>query len=382
MHLVYSFGFGGMEVGVAKLTNAIDPSIVLSSICSCRPSETLKTHLRPEIRFFEIQRRPGWYDVRLIPQLYRLLRRERPDILHTHGWATLCEGLMAAALARVPIVVHGEHGTLRTRWHQALAQRWVWSRVDQVLAVSSELRERMARDIGFRPDRVQVIRNGVDTDRFHPGHRAAARASFSFDPGRIVLGTVGRLVSVKDHATLLRAWALLRSRGHAFTGLIAGRGPLHDQLVSLAASLGLDDVRFLGVRPDIEQVLAAMDVFVLSSRSEGLSNTIQEAMATGLPVVATRVGGAHELVVPGETGLLVPAEAPEAMADAIELLITDAAERSRMAEAGRRRAEQEFALSRMVREYVQTYIELATITRATPDLSAGPVPSSPTRARR
>ena len=361
MHLVHSFGYGGMEVGVAKLANAIDPSIVSTSICSCRPSDSLKERLRPEVRLFEFDRRPG-HDVRLIPQLYNLLRQERPTVLHTHGWATACEGLLAARLARVPLVVHGEHGTLETRRRNVLVQRWVWGQASRVLSVSSRLSERMAREIGFPTDRIQVIRNGVDTNRFNPGRRPAARATFGLGADQVVLGTAGRLVPVKDQATLLRAWAILRSRGHAFTGLVAGNGPLEFQLTRLARSLGLDNVHFLGNRPDVEQVLATMDVFILSSEAEGLSNTIQEAMATGLPVVATQVGGADELVVEDETGLLVPAKNPEVLANAIERLMADTSLRVRMAEAGRRRATQVMALARMVREYVQVYQELAATT--------------------
>lgn len=367
MHLVHSFGFGGMEVGVAKLANAIDPAVVAVSICSGGQSGTLKDSLRPEVRFFELDRRPG-NDVRLVYRLYRLLKRERPHVLHTHAWSTLCEGLLAARLAGVPVVVHGEHGTLETGRANTVIQRWAWKRADRVLAVSSRLGERMAHQIGFSLDGIQVIRNGVDTTRFTPAHREAARAAFAFQPDRLVCGTVGRLVPVKDQATLLRAWALLQARGHAFTGLIAGRGRLREQLESLAASLQLKDVYFLGNRPDVEQVLAAMDVFLLTSESEGLSNTIQEAMATGLPVVATHVGGADELVVHGETGLLVPPKQPEALADALEMLITGADTRARMADAGRHRAEKEFALDGMVKRYVALYRDLA-IDISRPDSS-------------
>ena len=358
MHFVYSFGFGGMEVGVAKLSNAIDPATVQVSICSGRPSETLKYRLRPEVRFFELGRRPG-NDPGLILRLARLLRRERPHILHTHGWATLWEGLLAARLARVPFVIHGEHGTLQLGAARVKAQRLAWKRVDRVLSVSSRLAERMARDVGFPVERIHVIRNGVDTARLHPGHRNAARAEFGLSPGEIVLGTAGRLVPVKDQATLLRALAILKQRGLSFTGLIAGKGPLLDELTGLAASLGLTDVRFLGNRPDVERVLAALDVFLLTSESEGLSNTIQEAMATGVPVVATHVGGADELVAHGVTGVLVPAKRPDALADALEPLMTTAPLREQMGQAGRRRAEEVFALDRMVDEYVQVYRDVA-----------------------
>jgi sugar transferase (PEP-CTERM/EpsH1 system associated) len=357
MHLVYSFGFGGMEVGVAKLANALDPATVAVSICSGKPSEQLKYRLRPEVGFFELGRRPG-NDPGLIVRLARVLRRERPHILHTHGWATIVEGLLAARLASVPVLIHGEHGTLELRPFNRRVQRWAWGRATRVIAVSSRLAERMEQHIGFPAARIHVIRNGVDTVRFTPALRPEARAEFGFGPDDLVLGTAGRLVPVKDQATLLRAWALLRQRGVQFTGVIAGRGALKDELEGLAATLGLDNVRFLGNRPDVERVMAALDVFILSSVSEGLSNTIQEAMASGLPVVATHVGGADELVVPEETGLLVPASSPEAMADALARVVADPARRVQMGHASRHRAEEVFALDGMVRNYTQMYLDL------------------------
>ena len=176
MHLLHTFGVGGMEVGITKVVNSLDPSRVSSSICSCCPGDSLKQRLRPDIPLFEFNRRPG-NDPVLVGRLYRLLRRERPHVLHTHRWATLCEGLIAARLAGIPLIVHGEHGTLETRAHNVKVQRWVWGRVDQVLSVSSRLAERMARDVGFPLERITVIRNGVDLDRFKPGDRLAARAA-------------------------------------------------------------------------------------------------------------------------------------------------------------------------------------------------------------
>ena len=364
MHLLHTFGVGGMEVGITKLVNSLDESRIASSICSCRPGDSLKQRLRADIPLYEFNRREG-NDPRLVAQLVRLFRAKRPDVIHTHRWATLLEGLIAARLAGVPHVVHGEHGTLETRRHNAFVQRTVWNRVDRVLSVSSRLAERMSRDIGFPLDRIQVIRNGVDLERFKPEQRREAREAFGFAPNQVVIGSVGRLVPVKDQATLLRALALLRTGGFSFTGLLAGAGPLHGELQSLAAALNLDNVTLLGNRNDVERVLGALDIFVLSSQSEGLSNTIQEAMATGLPVVATRVGGADELVEPDQTGYLIPSGDPRALAEKIANLITDPARRQRFAHAGWERARQHFGLDRMIGEYERMYLDLS---RRTPDV--------------
>ncbi len=358
MHLLHTFGVGGMEVGITKLVNALDSSRVRSSICSCCPGDSLKERLRPDVELYEFNRRRG-NDPALVVQLYRLLKRERPHVLHTHRWATLCEGLIAARLARVPFVIHGEHGTLETRKHNAWVQRRLWKRVDQVLSVSSRLAERMTREIAFPLDRIKVIRNGVDLERFNPSHRASARAAFGIAPDELVIGSIGRLVSVKDYPNFLRALALLRDRGIAHRAIVAGAGPLQGELVALATTMKLPTVTFLGNRGDVHRVLACFDIFVLSSESEGLSNTIQEAMATGLPVVATRVGGADELVEENRTGILVPARDPRALADAIGSLVRNPARRHSMGDAGRRRAETLFGLARMVREYETLYLNLA-----------------------
>jgi sugar transferase (PEP-CTERM/EpsH1 system associated) len=355
MHVLFALRMGGAELGVVKLANGLTHSRVTTAICSCKPSDSLKTRLAPEVSLIEFDRRDG-QDPRLVLQLARLFRRERPDIVHTHSWGTLLEGFVAARLAGVPHVVHGEHGTMEMRGRSVWLQRWAWKRADRVLSVSSRLAESMSAHVRYPLDRIRVIRNGIDTDRFSPEHRLSARAALGFDTDDVVVGTAGRLVPVKDHATLLRALGSLRSRGRRFKALIAGEGPLREPLLAAAEDEKLTgSVQFLGARDDIERVLAACDVFVLSSVSEGLSNTILEAMASGVAVVATHVGGADELVEDGRTGLLVPPSNPNRLAEAIESLLSDAPRRRAMGLAGRQRARQEFSLERMVAAYEALY---------------------------
>jgi glycosyltransferase involved in cell wall biosynthesis len=228
--------------------------------------------------------------------------------------------------------------------------------------VSSRLAETMARTTGFPADGIRVIRNGVDLSRFTSADRTEARRLLNLAPGEIAIGTAGRLVPVKDQALLLQALAILARRGAQFTGVIAGDGPLRAQLESQAAALGIAArVKFLGHRPDVERVYAALDLFVLSSKSEGLSNTILEAMASGRPVVATRVGGADELIEEDTTGVTVPPSRPEDLAAAIERFLRDPALLASMGAAARERALTRFALERMVREYTSVYCELGGI---------------------
>jgi glycosyltransferase involved in cell wall biosynthesis len=242
-----------------------------------------------------------------------------------------------------------------------VVQRWSWSRVDCLLSVSTRLAERMAHDIGFPPERVRTIHNGVELARFtgRPS-RADARAALGLPSDAPVVGTLGRLVAVKDHATLLDAAARLSREGLNPFVIIAGDGPLRRDTEERAVALGIAPrIRLLGHRKDVETVLAALDVFVLSSRSEGLNNTILEAMAAGLPVVATRVGGADEMVIDGVTGLLVSPGSDEALAAALRRLLANAGQAAAMGRAGRARVERDFDLVKTVQKYERLYRTLA-----------------------
>jgi sugar transferase (PEP-CTERM/EpsH1 system associated) len=368
LHVITSLGrqagTGGTEYGIIKLVNGLERCFVRSAVCS-----TFNVHpeiarlLAPDVRLFQCGRRTSGNDPRLLFRLWRCIRQFRPHIVHTHGWGTLCEGLLASSLARVPRLVHGEHGTLQVRPDQVLVQRWAWRRADRLLAVSSRLAEGISRQTGFPAHAIRVIRNGVDLDRFGPHNRAAGRAALGLEPSDIVIGTVGRLVPVKNQQLFVRALAALQTRGLRVRGFIVGNGPLRAELEREVEACGLTGhVEVLHHRRDIEVVMSAFDVFVLSSISEGLSNTIQEAMACGVPVVATNVGGADELVRDGVDGTLVPSEDLPALASAVERLVLDAGIRRRMGEAARTRAEQEFSLARMIDDYQDVYVRLANGT--------------------
>jgi sugar transferase (PEP-CTERM/EpsH1 system associated) len=360
MHVVHSLQPGGMEHGVVKLVNGLDAARFTPSICSTTPGGALRPLVKPAVPVIELDRRPG-NDPKLPLALYRTFRQLRPHIVHTHAWGTLCEGLLAARLARVPVVVHGEHGTLQLKPYQARIQRFAWGRVDRLLSVSSRLAERMSATTGFPVERIDVIRNGVDLSRFGKAPRDAARRALGLDDATVAIGTAGRLVAVKDQASLIDAAGIVIARGRDVVVLLAGDGPLAADLKAQAAARGIGErVRFLGHRVDIESVFAAMDIFVLSSVSEGLSNTILEAMASELPVVATRVGGADELVVDGETGFLVPSQSPSALAEAIDGLTTQPARRQEMASAARRRALDDFAIERMLQNYGEFYLAMSS----------------------
>jgi sugar transferase (PEP-CTERM/EpsH1 system associated) len=364
LHVVHHLQPGGMEYGLIKLVNGLRGSRIRSTICSTAPADpSMAAQLPADVRLIQLGRGTGT-DVRMMWQLYRVIGRERPDIVHTHAWGTLVEGYAAARAARVPAVIHGEHGTLQLRPRQVYAQRWVWTRVDRLLSVSSRLAERMAAAVGIPLDGITVVRNGVDLSQFDRCARSDARQALGVDADTVLLGHAGRLVEVKDQASLVQAAAQLKAAGLRFLLLLAGDGPLRPTLDGLITELGVGDcVRLLGHRSDIARFHAALDVYVLSSRSEGMPNTILEAMASGVAVVSTRVGGADELIVHDQTGLLVPAGRPDLLAEALGCLVTDGGKRAAMGTEGQRRARAHFSLDAMVQGYARVYEEALSTGR-------------------
>jgi glycosyltransferase involved in cell wall biosynthesis len=280
-------------------------------------------------------------------RLARLFRRERIDVIHTHDERPLIYGALAACLARGRHHVHTRHGQ---RSEITKGQRWLiklasWGTGEFVCV--SEDAGRVAVAQGVAAGKVRTVWNGIDLTRFnYTGPRPG---------GPAVL--VARLSPVKDVATLLRATALAGAEQPDFRVEVAGAGPCLPALRQLTAELGLGErVRFLGEVCDVPALLARAGLLVLSSLSEGVSITLLEGMARGLPIVATRVGGNPEVVADGETGLLVPPGNPSALANAMLRLWRDGELGRRMGQAGRRRVEDHFDVRRMVARYEAMYL--------------------------
>ncbi len=282
----------------------------------------------------------------LVVRLARLFRALRADVVHTHDDRPNIHGAPAACLAGARRVIHTRHSR---GMHLSRRQHWLVRLVslcnDRFVCISHDS-ARQAVAHGISPRRVVVLPNGIDLERFaHTGPDPA---------GPAVL--VARLAPEKDIGTLLEATSRLAGTCPDFRLEIAGDGPCRGELEAQAARLGLGQrVRFLGVVHDVPALLARARLFVLSSLTEGISLTLLEAMARGLPVVATAVGGNPEVIEAGSTGLLVPARDPAALADAVARLWTQPESCPRMGEAGRRRVERLFDVRRMVADYEALY---------------------------
>jgi glycosyltransferase involved in cell wall biosynthesis len=291
-------------------------------------------------------------------RLTQIFRDGQFDIVHTHNTLAHFYGAFAAKFAGVPVVVNTQHGRgCGKGWKAKLQFRMANQLSDRVVGVSEDAAELCRRDDVRSADRTIALWNGVDLDRFEYRGPSTQPVAIS----------VARLSPEKDFATLLRAtWILIKDRPD-FRLKIVGDGGERQKLEQLAEELNLNNhVEFLGERSDVSRLLAQAGFFVSSSRTEGISLTLLEAMAVGLPVVTTRVGGNPEIVVDGRTGRLVSPNSPEELALAMRDLLKDQEAWPVYGELGRQRVEQHFNVRNMVRQYEDLYRELldSSVNRA------------------
>lgn len=361
-HLIYCLDFGGLENGLVNLVNQLPPARFRHVIiCLTRATDFRQRISRADVEVIEIGKRPGKDPAHYL-RLWRELRRLRPVVLHTRNLATLEYQWMAWA-AGVPVRIHGEHGwdhsdVNGTRLKNRLLRRGAAPVVQQFVAMSRHIAGWLA-GVGVGRERIRQIYNGVDVTRF--GTRDRKPADWPFERAEsIVIGTVGRMSPVKDQLTLVRAflrcieWQPELARTLRLA--LIGDGPLLAEARRLLEGAGAAQLAWLpGARNDVPELLAAFDLFALPSLNEGISNTILEAMASALPVIATRVGGNAELVEDRVTGRLVAAASPDEMARALLEYAADASLRSAHGEAARLRAVRHFGLERMILDYLDLY---------------------------
>ena len=385
VHVLYRFAIGGLENGVVNLINHLPADRYRHAIICVTDHDPLFAQRlqRSDVQIHELHKKPG-LDLLVWWRLYKLLRQLRPALIHTRNLSAL-EALVPARLAGVPARLHSEHGRdandvdgNNVRYQRL--RRWLLPLAQRVVALSHELADYLRNKVGVSGSKIDVICNGVDCDRFTPtttptqataptqtpAAPAATNTSTPRQHNALRFVSVGRLQDVKDPLNVLRA----------FAALVAMRPtlPLHLSLVGDGPLLGAcqqfvrehdlqDKVELAGAASDVPQRLRHADVYLLGSRAEGISNTVLEAMASGLPVIATRVGGNAELIVDGETGFLVPAEQAEAMAAAMRRYVDDRALLGRHGAAARTRAVAEFSLAGMMARYQALYDQLLNTQR-------------------
>lgn len=361
VHVVHGFDTGGMENGMVNLFNTLSPQRYRHTVVALTDYSGFRHRITAQrVDFHALHRAPG-KGLGWTVRLWRLLRQLQPDLLHTRNLAAL-EAQFVAAAAGIRATVHGEHGRdvfdLHGRnWKYNLLRRAARPLVSNYIAVSRDLENWLCEAIGVPPDKIHQIYNGVDSVKFHP--RVGPRPEFAH-PDSIVFGSVGRMVEVKDYPALVRAFIQLMreqpERSERARLVIVGEGAARQTCLDMLQGAGLAHLAWLpGARDDIPDIMRAIDVFVLPSRNEGISNTILEAFASGLPVVATAVGGNVELVEDGVTGRLVPSGDMAALVQALLFYLDAPARIAEHGAAARRQAEQRYSIPVMADAYATVY---------------------------
>ena len=377
LHVIHHLVVGGMENGLVNLINKMPPQRFRHAIACVEDYSDFRQRLqRPDVEVLAMHRsRIGTWTLRR--QFFHLCRRLRPAIVHTRGPSGL-DALLPMRLAGVRHSVHGEHGWDVNDLHgknlkPALLRRLHSPLVERYITVSKDLQRYLVDRVGIAPSRITQIYNGVDTERFAPvGDRPVGLLPAGFvERDGVVIGSVGRIQAVKDHETLVRAFAALAGQSHEngrrLRLVVVGEGPLLQDLRRLVESLGLSRLAWLpGAVTNIPEVLRALDVFVLPSLNEGISNTILEAMATGLPVVATAVGGNPELLEEGMTGRLFAPRDVEGLTQLLAEYVAAPSLVRQHACSARRHAVERFGLDAMVNHYQTVYEELCATELAAP----------------
>lgn len=367
VHVVYRFDTGGLENGIVNLINHMPASSYRHVVVALTEvTDFSKRITRSDVEFISLHKQPG-HGVWLYPKLYRLFKQMRPAIVHTRNLAAL-EAQVPAWAAGVPVRLHGEHGRDVSDLHgenrtlQRL-RRVYRPFVHHYFALSRDLASYLKDKVHVPADRITQVYNGVDVGRFCPppdGVRTAIAGCPFNAPDHWLIGTVGRMQTVKDQTNLARAFVLALQQQPALRErlrlVLIGGGALREQCTTILRDAGLLDLAWLpGERSDVADVMRGLDCFVLPSLAEGISNTILEAMATALPVIATDVGGNADLVVHGQTGEIVPSKQPQALATSLLNLAMQPEATRALGLAGRQRVQARFSLPAMVATYQLVY---------------------------
>ena len=363
VHIVHRFDYGGLENGIVNIINGTSRLGLNHAVVALTEATSFRERLIPGIPVHELAKRPG-KDLAAYVRLYRLLRQLRPAVVHTRNVGTI-DCSFVAFVAGVPVRVHGEHGwdifdpdgaKPKYRWLRRIFGRFI----DCFVTVSEDLRAWLVSEVGLDAARIMRICNGVDVDRFrpaYPGEPSPIPERFRLEGG-FVIGSVTRFSPIKDPLNLVDAFIRLCADGLArdVRLVMIGEGELRAAALARLEKAGVAEYAWLpGSRDDIPALLRGFDLFVLGSLREGISNTVLEAMASGVPVVATDTGGNRELIVPGETGALVPPANSGALADAVRTYVLDRNRCKVHGKNARERAVSQFSLASMIDNYRRLY---------------------------
>ncbi len=356
LHIVLTLEVGGLENGVVNLVNALKADRYSSIICCIKYKGILASKVdQKRVGIYELKHYKG-FGLRLVWELYNIIKKEGIDIVHTRNYKPFVLTFLPAKMAGAA-VVHSEHGKDYPFDKKKMRlQKLLSYKTDAIIALSRDIKSCMAKHVGIRDTKVTVIINGVDTNVFRPRENTSIRERLGYGKDDFLVGTVGRIVDIKNHPELIAAFVGVQRTHPQAKLLVVGDGPEFHSLAELIKSEHLEgSVRLLGARQDIPDIISAFDLYVSTSKNEGISNTILEAMSCGVPVIASNVGGNPEIVPDREVGNIYNLGDIEELVSSITHLMDNEDERRRYGKNARKRVERNYSLRTMIEAYSNIY---------------------------
>ncbi|MFH2035007.1 MAG: GT4 family glycosyltransferase PelF [Candidatus Zixiibacteriota bacterium] len=361
LHTVLNLGVAGLERIVAEICLRMDNNqFEVEVVCFHEKGHFADLLESNGIRVTLIEQNPNHVDIWQPMRLRKFLRKNKFDIIHTHT-GTFIFSALAGFLARTKGIVYTDHGRFLVEPRVRLIEDYIGARLaDKCVAVSDELKQYLIDKVKFPQKKLLTILNGVNSDTFHPGEKPADLLNeLNIPPTAKIIGIVGRLMTIKDHRTLIEAFEIVNKAIPDAYLILIGDGPLREELYNYVQKIGLENhILFLGIRNDIPKLLRLLDIFVLSSLSEGTSVSLLEALASGVPSVVTDVGGNPSIVDNNQNGFLVPVKNPQSLAEAIIKILSDNNLKKSFSENAVAKINRCYSLDNMVNEYSKLYLEI------------------------
>jgi glycosyltransferase involved in cell wall biosynthesis len=358
LHLNNTSSIGGAEQVILNLADFVNPDTFTSYVGVFREGELVSEMRRRKIKFLWLKGNTRVYDYKFLKNVIQIIKNNHIDLIHSHTWGTDFYGYWASKILGVQMIttIHNRY-YISEKWSRRISYKVLISQIEKIVAVSEDIQGLLREELKLKPEKITLIYNGIDTQRYGYGFDLRVlRQELGLSKEELIIGNVGNLREVKDHRTLILAFHKVSSLFPLSKLLIVGEGEMRADLQKLSAQLGLENrILLLGHRLDVPRILCLLDIFVLSSRSEGCSISLLEAMASGKPVIATRVGGTPELVLEGKTAFLVPSAEPDELGERMVYLLNHEELRRAMGEEGKKRVKEKFSRETMLRNYEEIY---------------------------
>lgn len=355
-----------MENGLINLINHLNPSNYCHHIFCLKSTGIFEKRIKNNnCKIVELNKKDG-NDFSIPIALMKHFKKDNIDIVHLRGWPTLIEGIIAAKLCAIKRIIYGFHGRLMEDTNglslkRKIGEKFALKCVPFILTLNEQMGQQMYREFGLSKDKIHIIYNGVDTEKFFPNKRNKKIINeFNLYDEDFVLGFAGRLDAVKDLKTSIIAFSHFVKQNVNSKMIIIGDGPEREKLLNLVEKHKLGKHIFItGYRNDVPKLLNLIDVYIQTSLYEGFSNTILEAMSTGLPIIATNVGGNSTLIQNGINGYIIPKQEPEILNKKLKILKNDYELRNRMKSNNIKAVNERYSLRKMIDEYDRFYSKVA-----------------------